>query len=111
MREFEQEIMELYQAEYMVGGTGTVAIESDSDLTCELGSFSMQDGFSNIERISEKTSELRSYFDGGRGRGGIKGQDERQKTAPLTPPRPLQENPCQKSLDWSRRCHTRKLRA
>ena len=32
--------MELYQAEYMVGGTGTVAIESDSDLTCELGSFS-----------------------------------------------------------------------
>ena len=54
MREFEQEIMELYQAEYMVGGTGTVAIESDSDLTCELGSFSMQDGFSNIERISEK---------------------------------------------------------
>ena len=46
--------MELYQAEYMVGGTGTVAIESDSDLTCELGSFSMQDGFSNIERISEK---------------------------------------------------------
>jgi hypothetical protein len=46
--------MELYQAEYMVGGTGTVAIESDSDLRCELGSFSMQDGFSNIERISEK---------------------------------------------------------
>jgi hypothetical protein len=27
--EFEQEIVVLYQAEYMVGGTGRVAIESD----------------------------------------------------------------------------------
>jgi hypothetical protein len=28
-RESEQEIMVLYQAEYMVGGTSSVAIESD----------------------------------------------------------------------------------
>src|SRR6516162_6251008 len=103
--------MELYQAEYMVGGTGTVAIESDSDLTCELGSFSHAKRFSDMEQSSEKTSELCSQVDCRSGQDGVKGQDERQRTAPLTPPRPLKENPCQKSLDWSRRCHTRKLRA
>src|SRR6516162_9393554 len=70
----------------------------------------MQDGFSHMEQSSEKTSELCSQVDCRSGQDGVKGQDERQRTAPLTPPRPLKENPCQKSLDWSRRCHTRKLR-
>src|SRR6516165_7267782 len=69
----------------------------------------MQDGFSDMEQSSEKTSELCSQVDCRSGQDGVKGQDERQRTAPLTPPRPLKENPCQKSLDWSRRCHTRKL--
>src|SRR6516164_9774680 len=63
-----------------------------------------------MEQSSEKTSELCSQVDCRSGQDGVKGQDERQRTAPLTPPRPLKENPCQKSLDWSRRCHTRKLR-
>src|SRR6516164_5577456 len=62
-----------------------------------------------MEQSSEKTSELCSQVDCRSGQDGVKGQDERQRTAPLTPPRPLKENPCQKSLDWSRRCHTRKL--
>ena len=70
----------------------------------------MQDGFSHMEQSSEKTSELCSQVDCSSGQDGVKGQDERQRTAPLTPPRPLQENPCRKSLDWGRRCHTRKLR-
>src|SRR6516162_8727667 len=83
--------MELYQAEYMVGGTGTVAIESDSDLTCELGSFSHAKRFSDMEQSSEKTSELCSQVDCRSGQDGVKGQDERQRTAPLTPSRPPQE--------------------
>ena len=83
--------MELYQAEYMVGGTGTVAIESDSDLTCELGSFSYARRFSDMEQSSEKTSELCSQVDCRSGQDGVKGQDERQRTAPLTPSRPPQE--------------------
>src|SRR6516162_2728669 len=102
--------MELYQAEYMVGGTGTVAIESDSDLTCELGSFSYARRFSDMEQSSEKTSELCSQVDCRSGQDGVKGQDERQRTAPLTPSRPPQESCALKRLDRSRRCHTRKLR-
>ena len=51
----------------------------------------MQDGFLFIERSSEKTSELRSPVDCRRGQDGVKGQDERQRTAPLTPSRPPEE--------------------
>src|SRR5271163_3953402 len=42
-------------------------------------------------RISERTSEIRTHANGGSGRVGVKGQDERQTTAPLTPTRPLRE--------------------
>ena len=42
-------------------------------------------------RISERTSEIRTHANGGSGRIGVKGQDERQSTAPLTPTRPLRE--------------------
>ena len=44
-----------------------------------------------MERSSEKSSELRSQFDCRSGRDGVKGQDERQRTAPLTPSRPPRE--------------------
>jgi len=46
--------------------------------------------FSGMERSSEKNSDLRSKCDCGSGRDGVKGQDERQSTAPLTPSRPPQ---------------------
>ena len=89
--------MELYQAEYMVGGTGTVAIESDSDLTCELGSFSMQDGFSNIERISEKNIlrfvRISMVLEAG---AVSRVKMNAKKAAPLTPPRPLTGEPLPK---------------
>src|SRR6516225_6927484 len=62
-----------------------------------------------MEQSSEKTSELCSQVDCRRGRDGVKGQDERQRTAPLTPSRPPQESCALKGLDRSRRCHTRKL--
>ena len=42
-------------------------------------------------RISERTSEIRTHAHGGSGRIGVKDQDERQSTAPLTPTRPLRE--------------------
>src|SRR5271170_7392475 len=42
-------------------------------------------------RISERTSGIRTHANGGSGRVGVKGQDERQTTAPLTPTRPLRE--------------------
>src|SRR6516162_4015836 len=71
----------------------------------------MQDGFSHMEQSSEKTSELCSQVDCRRGRDGVKGQDERQRTAPLTPSRPPQESCALKGLDRSRRCHTRKLQS
>jgi hypothetical protein len=48
----------------------------------------MKERFPAMVRISERTSEIRTYANGGSGRGGVKGQDERQKTAPLTPSRP-----------------------
>jgi hypothetical protein len=59
--------------------------------TRELGSFMPKDRFSGMERSSEKNSDLRSKFDYGSGRDGVKGQDERQSTAPLTPSRPPEE--------------------
>jgi len=42
-------------------------------------------------RISERTSAIRPKANCESGRGGVKGQDERQTTAPLTPPRPQRE--------------------
>src|SRR5271165_4443356 len=42
-------------------------------------------------RISERTSEIRTHANCESGRDGVKGQDERQSTAPLTPPRPQRE--------------------
>src|SRR5271165_7086547 len=42
-------------------------------------------------RISERTSEIRTHANCESGRDGVKGQDERQSTAPLTPPRPPRE--------------------
>lgn len=41
-----------------------------------------------MERSSEKTSELRSGRNFGCGGTGVKGRDERQRTAPLTPAPP-----------------------
>ena len=51
----------------------------------------MKDRFPDMVRISERTSEIRTHANGGSGRAGVKGQDERQSTAPLTPARPLRE--------------------
>src|ERR1039458_884802 len=44
-----------------------------------------QDGFSMMERSSEKNSDLRSRVNCEGVETGVKGRDERQKTAPLTP--------------------------
>jgi hypothetical protein len=70
-----------YRAEYMVGGTKWVhrkMIES----TRELGSFMREEGcFSNMERISERTSAIRSKLHGGLGKAGVKGRDERKERA------------------------------
>jgi hypothetical protein len=44
-----------------------------------------QDGFSIMERSSEKNSDLRSRVNCEGVETGVKGRDERQKTAPLTP--------------------------
>jgi hypothetical protein len=44
-----------------------------------------QDGLSNMERSSEKNSDLRSRVNCESVQTGVKGRDERQKTAPLTP--------------------------
>ena len=65
--------------------------------------------FSGMERSSEKNSDLRSQFDCGSGRDGVKGQDERQSTAPLTPSRPPEGDSARKlknTLDRDRHCHT-----
>ena len=51
----------------------------------------MQERFPAMVRISESTSEIRTASHGGRGRDGVKGRDERQTTAPLTPSRPPRE--------------------
>jgi hypothetical protein len=42
--------------------------------------------FSTMERSSEKNSDLRSQLNCEGMGGGVKDQDERQSTAPLTPP-------------------------
>ncbi len=42
--------------------------------------------FSTMERSSEKNADLRSQLNRESVSGGVKGQDERQKKAPLTPP-------------------------
>jgi hypothetical protein len=44
-----------------------------------------QDGFSMMERSSEKNSDLRSRVNCEGVETGVKGRDERQRTAPLTP--------------------------
>jgi hypothetical protein len=44
-----------------------------------------QDGLSNMERSSEKNPDLRSRVNCESVQTGVKGQDERQRTAPLTP--------------------------
>src|ERR1022692_2824924 len=44
-----------------------------------------QDGLSNMERSSEKNSDLRSRVNCEGAETGVKGRDERQRTAPLTP--------------------------
>jgi hypothetical protein len=50
--------------------------------TRELGSFMPDDGcFSNMERISERTSEIRSKLNCGFGKDGVKGRDERKVRA------------------------------
>jgi hypothetical protein len=44
-----------------------------------------QEAFSTMERSSEKNSDLRSRLNDEGEDSGVKGQDERQSTAPLTP--------------------------
>jgi hypothetical protein len=45
----------------------------------------MRDVFSTMEQSSEKNSDLRSQANCEDELAGVKGQDERQNTAPLTP--------------------------
>jgi hypothetical protein len=75
----------------MADGTSRLPSKMISS-TRELGLLMPKDRFSGMERSSEKNSDLRSKFDCGSGRDGVKGQDERQSTAPLTPSRPPQED-------------------
>src|ERR1700690_1715882 len=56
-----------------------------------LGCLARKDRFPAMVRISERTSEIRTHAHGGSGRIGVKGQDKRQSTAPLTPTRPQRE--------------------
>jgi len=63
-------------------------IENQSESS---GRLAMQDGFSNMGASSEKTSEPPPTVDCDGDRSGVKGQNERHKTAPLTPPRSQQE--------------------
>jgi hypothetical protein len=58
-----------------------------------LGRFAEQNGFSTMERISEKNSDLRSPLNREGGQAGVKGPDERQTTAPLTPASPPKRFP------------------
>src|SRR6185312_17282475 len=51
----------------------------------------MKERFPAMVRISERTFEIRTKLNGDSGRVGVKGQDERQSTAPLTPTRPPRE--------------------
>jgi hypothetical protein len=52
-----------------------------------------QDGLSTMERSSEKNSDLRSQANCEGEDSGVKGQDERQNAAPLTPESSPQEIP------------------
>src|ERR1035438_2541693 len=83
--------MVLYQAEYMVGGTCWLPSKMIENQGASLGRLAMKDRFSAMVRISERTSEIRTHANGASGRIGVKGQDKRQSTAPLTPTRPLRE--------------------
>jgi hypothetical protein len=50
--------------------------------TRELWSFMQKDrSFPRMERISERTSAIRSRLDGGFGKAGVKGRDERKVRA------------------------------
>src|SRR5579859_1002029 len=51
----------------------------------------MKERFPAMVRISERTFEIRTKLNGDSGRVGVKGRDERQSTAPLTPTRPPRE--------------------
>ncbi|MDX6457031.1 MAG: hypothetical protein QOE55_728 [Acidobacteriaceae bacterium] len=81
----------------MVDGTPTGTIEKWLNATYELRSFGKARPFSTKEQSTEKTSVLCSQLDCHRGRNGVKGQDERRTTAPLTPSRPLPESFCLRS--------------
>ena len=89
--EFEQEIMALYQAEYMVGGTSRLPSKVIENQDASLGRLARKDRFPAMVRISERTAEIRTHANGGSGRVGVKGQDVRPSTAPLTPTRPQRE--------------------
>ena len=75
----------------MVDGT-KVAIESDEDTKPGSGRFA-NERHPVMGTSSEKTSELVPQYKGRSGRNGVKGPDERQQTAPLTPSRPQGEIP------------------
>jgi hypothetical protein len=74
----------------MVGGTCWLPSKLIEIQRASLGRLAMQDGFSVMGRSSEKTSELLPQIDCESVRDGVKGQDERQSTAPLTPSRTQQ---------------------
>ena len=59
--------------------------------------------FSNYGTKFRKNSDLRSQLKRGAVSGGVKGRDERQKTAPLTPPLTATGLLC---LDTGQRRHT-----
>jgi len=71
-----------YRAEYMVGGTRRVhrkMIESTRELMVVYAG--RKTVFPNMERITERTSEIRSKLNGGFGKAGVKGRDERKERA------------------------------
>jgi hypothetical protein len=58
LREFEQAIMVQDRTEYMVGGTKTVAIESDSMQSAGLGGFAKARRFFQLWVESQKEPEI-----------------------------------------------------
>ena len=80
--------MVLYRAEYMVDGTSGLPSKMIENQGASLGRLAIQNRFPTMVRISESTSKIRTKLDGGSGRDGVKGPDERQRAAPLTPSRP-----------------------
>ena len=60
---------------------GTLGPSKMIGSTRELGSFSDARGFSTMEGISERTSEIPSCSNGGFGKAGVKGRDERKGRA------------------------------